>query len=82
LGRVRGVPRVFALQRVGELVLSRRNLERLRARGARERGARQFPWFVALHTAFPMLIALEIRAGPPPVQGGRCGWWYGWWRRR
>jgi methyltransferase len=62
-GAFAGFLAVFALQRIGELVLSRRNLERLRARGAREHGARQFPWFVALHTAFPLLIALEIRAG-------------------
>ena len=60
---------VFALQRFSELLLSRRNQQRLRARGAFERGARQFPWFVLLHTAFPLLLALEIRAGATPGAG-------------
>jgi methyltransferase len=60
---------VFTLQRISELLLSRRNLARVRARGARERGARHFPGFVLLHTAFPLALALEIRAGATPGAG-------------
>ena len=57
---------VLALQRTGELVLSRRNLARLRDRGGRESGARHFPLFVLLHAGYPVLLALEVRAGASP----------------
>jgi methyltransferase len=40
------------LQRIGELVLARRNTEKLMARGAVEVGARHYPLIVALHTAW------------------------------
>lgn len=40
------------LQRLAELVISRRNVRRLRARGGVEYGAAHYPWMVALHTAF------------------------------
>ncbi len=68
---------LLALQRIGELALSRRNLGRLRARGAREVGARHFPLFVLLHAAYPVLLALEIRAGASP----RAEWplWLALW---
>ena len=68
-GLFAGFLAVFTLQRISELLLSRRNLERLRARGARERGARHFPGFVLLHTTFPLVLALEIRAGATPGAG-------------
>jgi methyltransferase len=40
------------LQRLAELVVSRRNVRRLRARGGVEYGAAHYPWMVALHAAF------------------------------
>jgi methyltransferase len=40
------------LQRIGELVLARRNTEKLMARGAVEVGASHYPLIVALHTAW------------------------------
>lgn len=43
---------VVTLQRLGELLLSRRNTRRLLARGAREAGARHYPLIVALHAAW------------------------------
>jgi methyltransferase len=41
-----------ALQRVGELLLARRNTRRLLARGAYEVGAGHYPLIVALHAAW------------------------------
>ena len=46
------------LQRLGELVLSRRNTERLLERGAIEIGAGHYPMLVALHAAW--LITLWV----------------------
>jgi len=43
---------LVTLQRLGELVLARRNTERLMARGAIEVGAGHYPLIVALHTAW------------------------------
>jgi methyltransferase len=43
---------LVALQRLAELVLSRRNERRLRARGAVEAGAGHYAWMVALHAVF------------------------------
>lgn len=40
------------LQRLGELVLARRNTAALFARGAREFGAEHYPYMVALHVAW------------------------------
>ena len=40
------------LQRLGELVLARRNTARLLARGAHEEGAAHYPLIVALHAAW------------------------------
>jgi methyltransferase len=39
-------------QRLGELVIARRNTRRLLAQGAREVGARHYPLIVALHAAW------------------------------
>ncbi|WP_407177729.1 isoprenylcysteine carboxyl methyltransferase family protein [Bradyrhizobium sp. STM 3562] len=47
---------LVTLQRLGELMLSRRNTKRLLARGAIEVGARHYPFIVAVHVAW--LIAL------------------------
>ena len=49
---------LVTLQRLGELVLARRNTERLMARGAIEVGAGHYPLIVALHTTW--LAALWI----------------------
>jgi methyltransferase len=43
---------LVTLQRLGELVLARRNTEKLMARGAIEVGAGHYPLIVALHTAW------------------------------
>ncbi len=49
---------LVTLQRLGELVLSRRNTQRLLERGAIEIGAGHYPMLVALHAAW--LITLWI----------------------
>jgi methyltransferase len=49
---------LVTLQRLGELVLARRNTARLLARGAHEVGAGHYPLIVALHAAW--LIGLWI----------------------
>lgn len=49
---------LVTLQRLGELVLARRNTARLRARGAIEIGASHYPLLVVMHTAW--LVALWI----------------------
>jgi methyltransferase len=49
---------LVTLQRLGELVLARRNTEKLKARGAIEVGASHYPLVVAVHTAW--LIALWV----------------------
>lgn len=51
---------VLALQRVSELLISRRHEEALRGRGAVEFGREQFPWFVALHVGLPLGIVAEV----------------------
>jgi methyltransferase len=43
---------LVTLQRLGELVLARRNTEKLTARGAIEVGAGHYPMIVALHAAW------------------------------
>lgn len=60
---------LLVLQRVGELVLARRNARIVRAWGAIEHAAEQLPWFVALHAAFSLalvceVLALRTRPGP------------------
>lgn len=57
---------VVAAQRGFELWLSRRNLARLRTRGAEEVGARHFPIFVALHAGYPVALVVEIWRGARP----------------
>jgi methyltransferase len=49
---------LVTLQRLGELVIARRNTERLLARGAIEVGAGHYPLVVSLHAAW--LIALWV----------------------
>jgi methyltransferase len=47
---------LVTLQRLGELVLARRNTARLRARGAIEVGAGHYPLLVSVHTAWLMAL--------------------------
>jgi methyltransferase len=68
---------VLALQRGGELALSRRNLRRLLARGAREVGAGHFPLFVLLHALFPVALMSEVLRGARP--GPAWPLWLGVW---
>ncbi len=56
---------LVTLQRLGELVLSRRNTAKLLARGAFEAGAEHYPLLVVLHAAW--LIALWIVGRDQPV---------------
>lgn len=51
---------VVAAQRIGELLLSKRNAARVRARGARESGAAHFPFIVAVHVLFLASLAAEV----------------------
>lgn len=55
-----GLVALVALQRLGELAVSRRNEERLRSRGAVEAGAGHYPVMVALHTGFLAACAAEV----------------------
>lgn len=58
---------IVTLQRLGELVLARRNTARLVARGAVEYGATHYPLIVALHAAW--LLGLWALAWDRPVSG-------------
>ncbi len=51
---------MIAAQRIGELLLSRRNARRVRAIGAREVGAGHFPLLVAVHVLFLVSLAAEV----------------------
>ena len=50
---------LVTVQRLGELVLARRNESRLRARGAVEHGAGHYPAMVALHTGWLVSTVIE-----------------------
>jgi methyltransferase len=47
-------------QRLGELVIARRNTRRLLARGGREVGAAHYPLFILLHTAWIAALAIFV----------------------
>ncbi len=55
-------------QRLGELVLARRNTRRLLARGAREYGANHYPIIIVLHATW--LLGLWALAWRHPVSAG------------
>ncbi|MEC9347762.1 MAG: isoprenylcysteine carboxylmethyltransferase family protein [Pseudomonadota bacterium] len=55
---------LLVVQRLAELALARRNTARLLAGGAIEHGARHYPLFVVLHTAW---LATLILAGDPAL---------------
>lgn len=48
----------IVVQRLGELVIARRNTANLMARGAREVGAGHYPVMVALHTAWVLALLI------------------------
>jgi methyltransferase len=54
---------LVTLQRLGELVLSRRNTERLRVRGAHEVAPGHYPLIVALHAAWLIGLWLLVTRG-------------------
>ena len=56
---------LVTLQRLGELVIARRNTARLLARGAVEHGAGHYPAMIALHASW--LAALWLSVGGRPV---------------
>ena len=62
---------LVALQRLLELIYTRRNERRLRARGAVERGSGHYPVIVATHTLWLVSTLVEglLRGPEPPV------WW-------
>lgn len=72
---------LVALQRLGELVLARRNTRRLLAAGAVETGAGHYPFMVALHAAWLGALFFLVPASAPVdpwllsfyvlLQGGR-----------
>jgi methyltransferase len=57
---------LVALQRLAELLYSARNTRRLLARGGVEIGAVQYPFFVLLHAAWLVSMALLIPASRVP----------------
>jgi methyltransferase len=63
---------LVTLQRLGELVLSRRNTERLLAQGAREAAPGHYPLIVALHAAW--LVGLWYLAVWRPGVGVSWSW--------
>ena len=56
---------LVTLQRLGELVIARRNTARLLARGAVEHGAGHYPAMIALHASW--LAALWLTVGGRPA---------------
>ena len=60
---------LLALERLGELVLSRRNAARAFARGAVEVGQRHFRVMSIFHTAFLIACAVEVIAFARPFPG-------------
>jgi methyltransferase len=57
---------VVAVQRLGELWLSRRNTRRLLDQGGVEHGARHYPLIVAVHLAWLAALVLWVDAGTEP----------------
>jgi len=57
---------LIALARIIELIVARRNVRRLRQRGAVEVGAGHYPWMVLLHVAFLIACPLEVVLGGRP----------------
>lgn len=68
-----GLPQIVVLlvaaQRLGELLLARRNTRRLLAEGAREEGAGHYPLFVALHAGWLATLFAVVPADAPADWG-------------
>jgi methyltransferase len=62
---------LVALQRLLELIYSRRNERRLRARGAIERGSGHYPVIVAIHTLWLLSMLVEGLLRGPEIPA----WW-------
>lgn len=58
---------LVALERLGELVYASRNTRRLKARGGIEVAAEQYPFFIALHTAWLLAMFVFIPKTTPPI---------------
>lgn len=58
---------LVVLQRLAELILARRNTQRLRAAGGIEAGARHYPLFVLLHGAWLAVLAVIAWRDTPPL---------------
>ena len=56
---------LVTIQRLGELVIARRNTQKLMAEGGVEKGAAHYPWMVGLHVSW--LAGLWIFAWDRPV---------------
>ncbi|MBI3451405.1 MAG: hypothetical protein HY057_00925 [Rhodospirillales bacterium] len=56
---------LVAFERLSELVIARRNESRLRAAGAVEHGASQYPWVVLLHGGWLAALILTVPADAP-----------------
>jgi methyltransferase len=65
---------LLAVERIGELVVSRQNARQLLALGAEEHGRAHYPWFVALHVLYPLGLIAEVVWG-----GARPGPFTGLW---
>ena len=57
---------LVTLQRLGELLLAERNTRRLLAKGAHEVGRRHYPFMVAVHAGW--LIVLWLLGPGPPIE--------------
>lgn len=55
-----GLVALVAFMRLFELVVSRRNVARLKASGAVEVGRSLYPWMVAVHTGFLVACVAEV----------------------
>jgi len=58
---------LVAVQRLGELVIARRNTQVLMARGALEIGASHYPYIVAVHAAWLAALAGWVTVQTPAV---------------
>lgn len=64
---------LVAIERLGELVVAKRNLAWSRARGGTESGLRHYPFMVALHTGLLVGCVLEVWLGGRPFIAA-LGW--------
>ncbi len=58
---------LVAVQRVGELVIARRNTARLLQSGGVEVGARHYPLFVVLHGTWLVALLIWVGVTGPPI---------------